>query len=217
MDPSTSSSQTNDTISDTGGNSSSSPPSFIWVIIPLVVVLLTGGLIATLYRVIIRCRWRKTEGGDSEQQTAGGLGTTTLEVEDATAWARGHNTRRDPALDTNTTSHIRNPSRNRSAAQPPAEGLNELGEAPPPYGEGDDEARPKGYMAEMDEVRGGAAAGAGEGPSGPQQGSGGGQGRRPPAGPEPPAYEESAVGGGPGGTSSLREPPAAAAVIARPR
>ncbi|KAK7744468.1 hypothetical protein SLS53_003352 [Cytospora paraplurivora] len=191
----------NDTISDAGGNSGSSPPSFIWVIIPLVVVLFTGALIAILYRVIMRCRWRKT-GGDAEQ-TAGGLGTTMLEVEDATAWARGH-TRQGPALDTSINrSSDRNPS--RSATQPP-EGLNELGEAPPPYGEGG-ETQPKSYMVEMDEVRD-----AGEGPSAPQ-GSGGQGGLS--AGSEPPAYEESAVGGSGGTTTSLREPPAA--VVSQPR
>lgn len=204
MDPSSSSSsssQTNmTTTGNTGGNSGSSPPKFIWVIIPLVVVLLAGGLLATLYQVITRCRRRKA-GGDAEQTTRG-LGSTTLEVEDATVWARGH-TRRDPALDA-STSRDRDRNRSRSAAQP-AEGLNELGEAPPPYGEGDG-ARPKSYMVEMSEARD-----PGEGPSGPQGPGGHG---RPSAGSEPPAYEESAVGAS-GGTSSLREPPAA--VTSQPR
>lgn len=198
----------NGTIRGTG-TSSKPPPSPIWIIIPLVVVLVMGALIAIAYRLVTRWQRRRTVAGDAEQATTGPE-TTVLEVGDAAAGAGGLAPDSGP---TDRWAWVFDPSsssgsgRGRHGAARMSEGLNELGEAPPPYGE--DNEGPKSYVAEMVEVGDG-----GEGASGtaPQQGQSG-------AGPEPPAYE---LAVGPDETSSslslsssIREPPPA--VTPRPR
>lgn len=197
MDPG-SSHQTDHTTNITG-STSNSPPNLIWVIIPLVVVLLTGALIAISYRLVTRHRRRKAQGADPEQ-AATGPETTALEVRDGAAAEGSPAPESGPPQPTDRWGWVLDPSSGSSSrlrrrgSTRISEGLNELGEAPPPYGE--DSGGPKGCVAEMAEVGDG-----GEGPSGAAA-----LRRGPGAGPEPPAYE---MAMGSGGTSSVREPPPA--------
>lgn len=200
----------NGTIRGTG-TSSKPPPSPMWIIIPLVVVLFMGALIAIAYRLVTRWQRRRTVAGDAEQATTGPE-TTVLEVGDAATGGGGLAPDSGTSQPTDRWAWVFDPSsgsgRGRHGAARMSEGLNELGEAPPPYGE--DNEGPKSYVAEMVEVGDG-----GEGASGtaPRQGQSG-------AGPEPPAYE---LAVGPDETSSslslasssIQEPPPA--VMPRPR
>ncbi|KUI55473.1 hypothetical protein VP1G_02758 [Cytospora mali] len=215
MDPS-SSHTTNDIPSNPTGSRNNSPPSLIWIIIPLIVVLVTGFLIAILYQTITRCRRRKT-GEDDPERAITGRGTAILEVGDATGGGgpapstttttttrpgTRHHTEPRPSQHTDRWGWVFDISSSRSATRT-SEGLNELGEAPPPYGE--ETERPKSYEAQMVEV----GDGGGEGPSAGaprQQGLAGL--RQPSTGSEPPAYEMT-VGEGEGETELVREPPPA--------
>ncbi|ROV96277.1 hypothetical protein VMCG_07705 [Cytospora schulzeri] len=202
----------------TGPSSSNSSPSVIWIIIPLVVVLLTGALIAISYRVVTRCRRRKAGDGDAEGGAMGPGTTVSGGGEDVMIGgglvppqgARHYTTPESDTLQpTDRWGWVFDPNSSRSntsrGAARISEGLNELGEAPPPYGV--DNERPKSYVAEMTEV-----GDSGEGASGLVLGQERGPleeisgHRRPGSGSEPPAYE---LAMGAGETSSIREPPPA--------
>lgn len=208
------------------GTDGTSPPTLIWVVIPVVIVLLTGALVAILYRIITRCRRRKKEGDDPER-AAGIPEMTTLEVGDETIigvpappsarHGTRHHTMSDPSPPrlTDRWRWTFEPDHTSRAAARSTEGLNELGEAPPPYGENNE--RPKSYTSES--VEAGPGSG-GEGRSGvvpwqerePLRRF---AGQRLSGNSEPPAYEMTVGTGEIPGSSSIREPPPA--VTPRPR
>lgn len=206
-----SSSHHTDRTTSRAGFERNSPMGLIWIIVPLVVVLLLGALIAITYHVVTRCRRRKAGDGDPEQ-AATGHSTATLQMGDAIIGGsipvhgtRLHNTTpesTDSSQPTNRWGWVFEPSSRGTVRI--SEGLNELGEAPPPYGE--DNERSKSYVAEVVEVGDG-----GEGPSGTalrqeprtHELAGPAEQRRSEGGSEPPAYEM-AVGSGE--TASIREP-----------
>ncbi|KAL1878289.1 hypothetical protein Daus18300_002207 [Diaporthe australafricana] len=186
MDPSNNQT-TNGTTTNT--SSSSRPPSWVWVLVALASAITIGVLSFGLYQFIKRRRARRRdgdpEGAAAATDTASRGGGSTR---GSRPWGRRRRSRRHE--------HSQPASRwgwvyphNRGSTQS-SEGLNELGEAPPPYNEDDLEP----CLTDMVEV-----SGLGERPSraasrqdrGPM-GGGGGVGPAMPAhhpGEPAPAYD----------------------------
>ncbi|KAI3392387.1 hypothetical protein diail_5775 [Diaporthe ilicicola] len=187
MDPSNNQT-TNGTTTSTSSSSSSRPPSWVWVLVALASAITVGVIAFGLYHFIKRRRARRRDGDPEGAVTATdaasrGGGSTRGSL----PWARRRRRSR-------RHEHSQPASRwgwvyphNRASTQS-SEGLNELGEAPPPYNEDDLEP----CLMDMAEVNGGP----GEGPlraasrldRGPM-GGGSGVGPAMPAHTEPPAYD----------------------------
>lgn len=203
---------TNGTTTNTSSGSSR-PPSWVWVLVGLASALTIGIILFGVYQLIIRRRIRRRGGaepGDSDAVSRGG-GSTRLGGS-LPLWAR----RRRPRSSTRSQPASRwgwvYPHHTNRASAQSSEGLNELGEAPPPYNEDDLEPCPQHVdMAEVHAL----GLGLGEAPSRvasrqdrePPGGLTGGQGH-----PEPPAYDFAVNLGGVG---SVQQP--APAVVSEPR
>lgn len=148
----------NQTTNGTTTNTSSSgrPPSWVWVLVALASAITIGVLLFGLYQFIRRRRARRRDGdpeGATTDAASRGGGSTRGSYR---PWNRRRRSRRH---DHHSQPASRwgwvYPHTNRASTQS-SEGLNELGEAPPPYNEDDLECPPD--MAEVVHIPG-------EGPS----------------------------------------------------
>lgn len=171
---------TNGTTTNTTSGSSR-PPSWVWVLVALASAITIGVLVFGAYQFIKRRRARR-QGGDEEGDVVSRGGGSTRGSRPL--WARRR--RRSRSQPGSRWGWVY-PHHNNRASTQSSEGLNELGEAPPPYNEDDLEPCLHVDMAEVH------ALGLGEGPSRVASrqdreslmGAGPGQ----PNHPEPPAYD----------------------------
>lgn len=199
---------TNGTTTNTSSGSSR-PPSWVWVLVALASAITIGIILFAAYQFVKRRRARRQQG-DAERGDAvsrgGGSTRGSLPL-----WPR----RRRPRSRSQPASRwgwVYPGHTNRTSTQS-SEGLNELGEAPPPYNEDDLEPCLNVDMAEVH------ALGLGEGPSRVASRQdreslvGGGVGSEQPGHPEPPAYDFAVSLAS---TVSLQQPPPAI-VVSEPR
>lgn len=201
----------NTTINNSPSGSSSRPPSWVWVLVALASALTIGILLFGIHQFITRRRAKRQQGDAEEGDVAtrgGGRSSTPRRPWDR----RRRRSRSQPA---SRWGRLYPHHHSNRASTQSSEGLNELGEAPPPYNE--DDLEPCLNMS-MVEVGGGL----GEGPSrvasrqdrrsrgdfGPDLE---GQQQPPQLGhPEPPTYDFAVNLGG--ATSSVQPPPPAIVV-----
>lgn len=205
MDPN-SNQTTNGTTTDTTSGSSK-PPPWVWVLVALASALTIGVLLFGAYQFIKRRRARRQGGVEEGDAVSRGGGSTRGS---RPLWARRRRrSRSQPGA--SRWGWVYPHHTNRASTQS-SEGLNELGEAPPPYNEDDLEPCLNVHM-DMAEVH---ALGLGEGPSRVASR----QDRESLLGvapgqlghPEPPAYDFAV---NLGSTSSVQQP--APAVVSEPR
>jgi hypothetical protein len=156
MDTNSGSNHNGTTINNSTSGSSSRPPSWVWVLVALASALTVGIVLYGVYQFIIRRRRKRLQVDDAAEGDAlatrgGGGGSTTRRPWDR----RRRRSRSQPGA--SRWGWVYPHSNNRASTQS-SEGLNELGEAPPPYNE--DDLEPCLNMS-MVEVGGGL----GEGPS----------------------------------------------------
>lgn len=184
----------------------------MWVLVALASAITIGIVLFGLYSFIKRRRARRRREGDAEGEVVsrGGGGSTRGSLP---IWSRRRRSRRHD--------HNSQPAsrwgwvypHNRASTQS-SEGLNELGEAPPPYNE--DDLEPCLNVVDMAEVHHGL--GLGDGPSRvasrqDRESLVGGSiiGPAMPGHPEPPAYDFAVNLGAAASTASV-QPPAPAVV-----
>lgn len=223
MDANSGSTNNGTTINNsTSGSSSSRPPSWVWVLVALASALTVGILLYAVYQFITRRRRKRQQGDDAAEgdvatrRGGGGGGRTPRRPWDR----RRRRSRSQPGTSRWGWVYPHHHGNNRASTQS-SEGLNELGEAPPPYNE--DDLEPCLNMS-MVEVNGGL----GEGPSrvasrqdrGSRVGDDFGldlerQQQQQQAGhPEPPTYDFAV---NLGATTSSVQPPAPAIVVSEAR
>lgn len=206
MDVNSNQTTTNGTTTNTSSGSSR-PPSWVWVLVALASAITIGITLFAVYQLIKRRRARRRGGADTESDAVSRGGGSTRGSRPL--WARRR--RRSRPQPTASRWGWVYPGHTNRASTQSSEGLNELGEAPPPYNEDDLEPCLNVDMAEVH------ALGLGEGPSrvasrqdrvslrvaGPEMGHH----------PEPPAYDFAV---NLGSTTSVVQPPPAI-VVSEPR
>ncbi|KAG6358898.1 hypothetical protein INS49_012418 [Diaporthe citri] len=149
------SNQTNNGTATNTASGSSKPPSWVWVLVALASALTIGVLLFGAYQFIRRRRAPRLAGdaeGDAVSRGGGGSTRGSRQL-----WARRRRrSRSQPGA--SRWGWVYPHHTNRASTQS-SEGLNELGEAPPPYNEDDLEPCLSVDMAEVH------ALGLGEGPS----------------------------------------------------
>lgn len=158
MDMDANSNQTTNGTTTNTSSGGSRPPSWVWVLVALASAITIGVLLFGAYQFIKRRRARR-QGGDAEGGDAvsrGGGGGSTIGSRQL--WARRRRRSRSQPQGSRWGWVYPGHHNNRASTQS-SEGLNELGEAPPPYNEDDLEPCLNVDMAEVH------ALGLGEGPS----------------------------------------------------
>lgn len=196
---------TNGTTTNTS-STSSKPPSWVWVLVALASALTIGILLYGAYHFIKRRRARRNQSDAESDAVSRGGGSTRGS---RPLWARRR--RRSRSQPASRWGWVYPHNNNRTSTGQSSEGLNELGEAPPPYNEDDLEPCLTMDMAEVH------APGLGEGPyrvaSRQDRASmGAGVVLAQPGHPEPPAYDFAM---NLGSTTSVQAPEPAAVTESR--